>query len=529
MIVSPLDGGSPLPSGWSYTAAGAFRSKRSVTFDPTVAPEGDYELWSIPSHATGAPEILAASDIGSNKRHVAPGDVLISRINPRLNRTWVVGKKRDHVQIASVEWIVFPQSEALNSRFFAVLLSDARIRDFLAANASGVGGSLTRARPELFDRMQVPVPPLNEQRRIVDRIEALFDEIDRGVESLRAAKRAIGLYRQSLLKSAFEGHLTADWRAKNPDKLESPGALLARIDEAREEHYRASLKDWERRLAEWRAHGKSDRRPSKPRKTKPPSMLGAEESGRTNSLPDGWMMLTAESVGTIQLGRQRSPKNRSKDFPTKYVRAANITEQGLALDDLLDMEFLPHELDAYRLEQGDLLLAEASGSASQVGKAAIWADQVPNCCFQNTVIRHRPHCREFAPFLLWLYRNFYVNGTFSRVAGGVGINHLSASRFAQIPLPICSPAEQAEVVRTLDEHLERADSLDAEIDANLTRAEALRQSILKQAFSGKLVPQDPNDEPAQALLARIRARREGSYVTTPRACNLATTSTTSRS
>ncbi len=169
--------------------------------------------------------------------------------------------------------------------------------------------------------------------------------------------------------------------------------------------------------------------------------------------------------------------------------------------------FSTHELEVYRLEKGDLLLAEASGSASQVGKAAIWADQVPNCCFQNTVIRHRPHCREFAPFLLWLFRNFYVNGTFSRVAGGVGINHLSASRFAQIPLPICSPAEQAEIVGTLDEHLERADSLDAEIDANLTRAEALRQSILKQAFSGNLVAQDPNDEPAAALLERIKATK----------------------
>ena len=76
------------------------------------------------------------------------------------------------------------------------------------------------------------MPPLNEQRRVVERIEALFDEIDRGVESLRDAKRGIELYRQSLLKSAFQGHLTADWRAENPDKLECPEALLGRIQRA---------------------------------------------------------------------------------------------------------------------------------------------------------------------------------------------------------------------------------------------------------------------------------------------------------
>ena len=361
--------------------------------------------------------------------------------------------------------------------------------------------------PRLY-AFKLPIAPTNEQRRIVEKIEALFDEIDRGVESLRDAKRAIGLYRQSLLKAAFESRLTADWRAKNPDKLESPEALLARIRERREERHRASLDDWKRGLAEWERGGKSGKRPSKPQNARIPSMPEVEESSRLGALPDSWLRLTTESVGTVQLGRQRSPKNRSKHFPTKYIRAANITEQGLALDDLLDMDFLPHELNAYRLKKGDLLLSEASGSAAQVGKAAIWADQVPNCCFQNTVIRHQPYCRDFAVFLLWLYRYLYVSGKFAQVAGGVGINHLSASRFAQIPLPICSPAEQAEIVRILEARLEAVEALDKEVDANLARADALRQSILKSAFSGQLVPQDPTDEPASAVLARIRAERD---------------------
>ena len=363
---------------------------------------------------------------------------------------------------------------------------------------------------------EIPIAPTNEQHRIVDRIEALFDEIDRGVESLRAAKRKVDLYRQSLLKAAFEGRLTGDWRAENPDKLESSEALLARIREQREERHRASLDEWKRGLAEWERGGQSGKRPSKPRRARTSSMPRVEESSGSGALPDGWLRLTAESVGTIQLGRQRSPKNRSKHFPTKYIRAANITERGLALDDLLDMDFLPHELDAYGLKKGDLLLSEASGSAAQVGKAAIWANQVPNCCFQNTVIRHQPYCREFAVFLLWLYRYFYVSGKFAQVAGGVGINHLSASRFAQIPLPICSPAEQAEIVRILDARLEAIDALDKEVDANLARAEALRQSILKKAFAGELVPQDPDDEPAKALLARIRASRSGDATKKPR-------------
>lgn len=161
MTYFSLDEGSPLPYGWSHAIPGDFRRKHAATFNPAVASDEEYELWSIPSHACGAPEVVATENIGSNKQCVAPGDVLISRINPRLNRTWVVGDKWDFAQIASTEWVVFPKSEELDPRFLATLLSDFRIRDFLAANASGVGGSLTRVRPTLFDTVKIPIPPFN--------------------------------------------------------------------------------------------------------------------------------------------------------------------------------------------------------------------------------------------------------------------------------------------------------------------------------------------------------------------------------
>lgn len=217
--------------------------------------------------------------------------------------------------------------------------------------------------------------------------------------------------------------------------------------------------------------------------------------------------LLAESVGFIQLGRQRSPRNRSKEFPTKYIRAANITERGLDLEDVLDMEFGPHELSAYRLEKGDLVLSEGSGSASQVGKPAIWEDQIPNCCFQNTVIRHKPYCRDHSPYLLWLYRFYYISGTFAQVAGGVGIHHLSAYKFARLPLPLCPVLEQKEIVRQLEERFTAIQENEREIDSAIEKAKWLRQSILKKAFSDELVAQDPNDEHASVLLERTEAEK----------------------
>ena len=387
--------------------------------------------------------------------------------------------------------------------YISLFLQTSIYRDHVSELSAGV--NINNLRREHIEGVPLPVAPLNEQRRIVAKIEELFSELDKGVESLKTARAKLDVYRQAVLKHAFEGKLTAKWRDENKNKLETPEQLLYRIKQEREARYEQQVQEWKAAVKKWEEGGKSGKRPARSRMPKPVSTMAEEEIAHLESLPSCWQWLTAESVGVVQLGRQRSPKNRSKDYPTKYIRAANITEQGLDLDDVLDMDFRPHELSAYRLERGDLILAEASGSAAQVGKPAIWDDQIPNCCFQNTVIRHQPYCRDYAPYLLWLYRFLYVSGKFSQVAGGVGINHLSAFRFAQIALPLCSLAEQREIVRLLSERFEMIMNQEREIEFALKQAETLRQAILKKTFAGQLIPQDPEDEPASILLERIKA------------------------
>ena len=171
------------------------------------------------------------------------------------------------------------------------------------------------------------------------------------------------------------------------------------------------------------------------------------------------------------------------------------------------MDFNPAEFEIYRLQPGDILLSEASGSPDEVGKPAVWDGQIGDCCFQNTLIRVRAES-QFVPYLFHHLLSDARSGALGRAARGVGIHHLGAERASSWAVALPPLAEQRRIVAEVERRLPVAQQAEAAVEASLARAERLRQSILKQAFSGRLVPQDPNDEPASALLERIRAERE---------------------
>jgi type I restriction enzyme, S subunit len=209
------------------------------------------------------------------------------------------------------------------------------------------------------------------------------------------------------------------------------------------------------------------------------------ESPLTNN--SGWEWTTIGQVGHVQLGRQRSPKNRSKHYATKYLRAANLTWAGLNLSDLLDMEFRPNERETYRLMPGDILLSEASGSAAEVGKPAIWCGELDECCFQNTVIRFRSHGPD-PRYMLVVFQHLARSGIFAAIARGVGIHHLGAERFASIPVPVPPIAEQRRIVAAIEEQFTRLDAAVASLQRARANLKRYRASVLFAATNGQLVP-----------------------------------------
>ena len=173
-----------------------------------------FELYSVPSFDNKYPEILIGKDIGSNKYIVKKNDILLCKINPRINRVWQVYQHTNFGQICSSEWIVI-RNEILNKSFLRYYFTSEYFRNRLCENVSGVGGSLTRAKPKLVQLYEVPLSPINEQQRIVNIIESLFAKLDRAKELIENTLAQFEQNKMAILHKAFTGELTVKWRKEN--------------------------------------------------------------------------------------------------------------------------------------------------------------------------------------------------------------------------------------------------------------------------------------------------------------------------
>ncbi|WP_300774274.1 restriction endonuclease subunit S [uncultured Desulfovibrio sp.] len=201
----------PLPEGWKWVRLGDCNHYAGETINPALFQEDIFELYSVPSCITGYPEILSGKEIGSSKQSVEPGDVLLCKINPRINRVWrVVGYTANRLA-ASSEWIVF-RNKDISSKYMMLCMQSAYFREYMLSNVSGVGGSLMRAQPKHVRRYPIPLPPREEQERIVGHIESLFARLDEARQKAEAVRDSVALRRAAILHKAFTGELTAKWR-----------------------------------------------------------------------------------------------------------------------------------------------------------------------------------------------------------------------------------------------------------------------------------------------------------------------------
>jgi type I restriction enzyme, S subunit len=391
--------------------------------------------------------------------------------------------------------------ELLELRFFLYLF---RSESFQRKVLVETKGSAMKNIAGVKDLKPIPffLPPLNEQKRIVAKIEELFGELETAVASLKKAQAQLKTYRQALLKHAFEGKLTAVWRAAHADQLEDAHTLLQCIQAERQTRYKAEL-------AAWEANGKQRPKP-RPPKDLPP--LTPAELDELPQLPAGWAWERVGQLSEVSGGLTKNQKRNGLPNKRPFLRVANVYANRLDLEDVHEIGITDGEIDRVLLQKGDLLIVEGNGSIEQIGRVAIWDGSVEGCVHQNHLIKARPYPSIKIKFILYflmseLGRRFIVQ----QASSTSGLHTLSLSKVDSLFVPVCLTAEQNEIILALDAFSSQIDALEQTITTALQQAESLRQSILKKAFSGQLVPQEPNDEPAAALLARIRATKESAH------------------
>ena len=351
----------------------------------------------------------------------------------------------------------------------------------------------------------VRFPSITQQHLIVAKIEELFSELDKGIESLKTAQAQLNVYRQAVLKHAFEGKLTAQWREENKDKLETPEQLLARIKQEREARYEQQLQEWKAAVKEWEENSKSGKKPQKPKKLPKVTDLLHDVTAKLPPLPESWVW---EKLGSMTCGVEYGTAAKSATTGrVPVLRMGNIQN---AKFDWADLVYTSddNEIAEYLLHDGDVLF-NRTNSPELVGKTAIYKGERP-AVFAGYLIRVN-HIRTIVD---GQYLNLFLNSHIARQYGnnvktdGVNQSNINGTKLSNYPFPYCSIEEQREIASILEKTFSLLDETEADIVQELQKADALRQSVLKKAFNGQLVPQDPHDEPASVLLNRIRTERE---------------------
>jgi type I restriction enzyme S subunit len=416
--------------GWAKVPLTSFYVQ-SRTIDPRRTPDHEFTLYSVPSFEHREPEIKTGAAIGSTKLLVEPGTVLLCKINPRINRVMVVRESSSSKTIASSEWIPMLPGDSVEPEYLAYYLQQDRIRELLARNASGVGGSLMRVKPSVLSQLVLPLPPLAEQRRIVAEIDKQLTRLDTSVEQLAEIRRKAAAFTIAVIRRA------------------------------------------------------------------------------TSAKPRWPIKRAAEICDFITKGTTPAADQLLAAGEIPYIKVNNLTFGG-PLDFSRTRTFIrkhvhDNELSRSKVLPGDVLMNIVG---PPLGKVAVVPDSYPEYNINQAIARFRPIAGIDPRYLALLLRNPDILAwALSRAKTTAGQVNLTLELCRDLPLPVAPETEQREIAAAVDAAITLSENASVAIDVASARAASLRQAILKKAFEGKLVPQDPNDEPASVLLERIRAAR----------------------
>jgi len=494
------------PPGWAVTTLGT-----PLTWGSGGTPlrsraeyyDGDIP-WAIIGDLSDGPISKTSSfitELGlreSAAKCVPPGSVLLAMYGS-------IGKLGiNSIPLTTNQAIAFTHPSPIDAEYLFYYLMSAR-SELISRGKGGTQSNISQAVIKAFPFV---VAPQREQHRIVEAIESYFTRLDDAVATLERVQRNLKRYRASVLKAAVEGRLVPTEaelaRAEGRD-YEPASVLLERILAERRGRWE------EAELAKMKAKGKplkDDRWKAKYKEPVAPDTTGLPE------LPEGWCWAGPDQVAAHEeyaLGIGPFGSNlkvsdyRDDGVPLVFVR--NIRSERF---DNGDQHHLTHakasELAPHIVRSGDILVTKMG---EPPGDAAIYPPGSPDGVITADCIRLRNHPSvSRTRYLLFAIRSPLFRDQIVRITKGVAQKKVSLARFKNIALPLAPRAEQDRIAPEIDRLLSVADVLEKTTEQESRRLARLRQSILKWAFEGRLVNQDPTDEPASRLLERIQADRK---------------------
>ena len=500
-----------LPRGWVKTILGEVCAINPRTRYENLPPDHT-EVSFVPMAAvekeSGRLDASQIRPLRAVRRGYTPfkeDDVIFAKITPCMEngKIALATDLKNGLAYGSTEFIVLRCYKGLLSRFLLYFLLQPSLRQDAEHQMSGAVGQKRVPANYLFN-YEILLPPTHEQERIVAKLDAALSGLERAEIVARRALERIQRYRYAVILAGVTGELTEAWRIvqkhKTGENPENGEALLERILSSRRAR-------WEKAELQ-KLHGvyeeqKDEKWKSRYSEPQAPNIVGLPE------LPKEWAWASLEMIGEIGSGisvnKNREVKNA---IESPYLRVANVLRGSFDLDEIKTIRIERERTAKYLLEEGDILFTEG-GDRDKLGRGWVWEGQIPNCVHQNHVFRTRliDQSLVYARLVSYWGNTFGQNFFLTHGKQTTNLASISQSVLRKLPVPIPPIAEQSEIIQEVERRLSAADQLVLTLQQQLLRSRLTRQSLMLDAFAGRLVSQDSSDEPASALLERIRNQK----------------------
>ena len=398
-----------IPPSWEWTTIGMSSKYKSASIDPSKYKDQDFELYSVPSFETGMPEVVKGSLISSFKKIVKEGDVLVCKINPHLNRIWVVEHHNKDMQcIASSEWIIF-RNRDIDSQYLMRCFSSLYFLKLMLSNVSGVGGSLMRAQPASVEKYLFPLPPLAEQKRIANEVERWFSVIDELESNEDDLLKAIDKAKSKILDLAIHGKLVPQ------DPNDEPAIeLLKRIN---------------------------------------PKFEPCDKEDYP-TIPSRWQLCSVKDVFQI------NPKtNASDNLDAAFVPMSSIEDQYNNKFEFESRKWGEIKRGYTHFQDGDIAVAKISPCLEN--RKSVVLKDLPNGIGAGTTELNVFRSEIVNPIygLIFFKSNYFISKCVGTFNGVVGQQRVATKLIEDIDFPLPPLAEQERIVAKIEEIFKALDAL----------------------------------------------------------------------